>query len=188
MAEIPQVNPVMNYRFLLSRNNSARWWFNGVGIVEHDPADADDFVIRIGHPAPDWARSAVVYEIFPDRFATTNINSKTPSWAHKRRWTDAPSGPGWGSELFGGDLYGVAAHLDHVEQLGANVVYLTPIFPAGSTHRYDAHTFDMVDPLLGGNAALECLTTEAHARSMRVLGDLTLNHCGRQHEWFQRAN
>ncbi|MEK7295043.1 MAG: glycoside hydrolase family 13 protein [Actinomycetota bacterium] len=188
MAEIPQINPVMNYRFLLSRNNSPRWWFNGVGIVEHDPADADDFVIRIGYLAPDWARSAVVYEIFPDRFATTNINSEIPSWAHKRKWTDAPRGPDWGSELFGGDLYGVAAHLDHVDQLGANVVYLTPIFPAGSAHRYDAHTFDMVDPLLGGDAALERLTTEAHSRSMRVLGDLTLNHCGRQHEWFQRAN
>lgn len=187
IAEIPQVNPVMYYRFLLSRNDSAWSWFNGVGTVNHDPADADDFVIRLGYAAPDWARSAVVYEVFPDRFATTNINSETPSWAHRRTWADAPSGPDWGSELFGGDLYGVAKHLDHIDELGANVVYLTPIFPAGSTHRYDAHTFDTVDPLLGGDAALESLTTEAHARSIRVLGDLTLNHCGRQHEWFQHA-
>jgi alpha-glucosidase len=187
MAVVPQVNPVMHYRFLLSRDGSARWWFNGVGLLDHDPADADDFVIRIGFSPPDWAQSAVVYEIFPDRFASTNINSGTPSWARRRKWTDAPSGPDWGSELFGGDLYGVAAHLDHVDELGANVIYLTPIFPAGSTHRYDANNFDMVDPLLGGDAALEHLTTGAHARSIRVLGDFTLNHCGRQHEWYRKA-
>jgi alpha-glucosidase len=64
-------------------------------------------------------------------------------------------------------------------------VYLTPFFPAGSTHRYDASSFERVDPLLGGDAGLRTLTEAAHARGIRVLGDLTLNHTGVTHEWFE---
>ena len=90
-------------------------------------------------------------------------------------------------EWFGGDLPGVEAHLDHIESLGANVIYLTPIFPAGSTHRYDATTFDHVDPLLGGDEALVSLTRAAHARGLRVISDLTTNHTGDKHEWFTRG-
>src|SRR6202007_75974 len=77
--------------------------------------------------------------------------------------------------------------LDHVESLGANVLYLTPFFPARSTHRYDASSFDTVDPLLGGDDALRSLLVAAHARGMRVVGDITLNHCGAGNEWFTRA-
>ncbi|WP_427016421.1 alpha-amylase family glycosyl hydrolase [Pseudarthrobacter sp. P1] len=67
------------------------------------------------------------------------------------------------------------------------IVYLTPFFPAGSNHRYDAATFEGVDPLLGGDAALIDLVAAAHARGMKVGGDLTANHSVSSHEWFQRA-
>ena len=87
-------------------------------------------------------------------------------------------------ELYGGDLGGVEARLDHIEDLGADLLYLTPFFPAGSTHRYDATSFDHVDPLLGGDEALASLVRAAHARGMRVIGDLTLNHSGVGHDWF----
>src|SRR4029079_15173929 len=90
-------------------------------------------------------------------------------------------------EYFGGDLRGVEERLDHIEALGANVIYLTPFFPAGSTHRYDSTTFDRVDPLLGGDEALASLTAAAHARGMRVIGDITPNHSGNSHEWFLAA-
>jgi alpha-glucosidase len=65
------------------------------------------------------------------------------------------------------------------------VIYLTPFFPAGSTHRYDATTFRHVDPLLGGDAALSSLADAAHARGMKLVGDITPNHTGDKHEWFQ---
>ena len=103
-----------------------------------------------------------------------------------RDWDELPTGRGPETpyEWFGGDLRGVEAHLDHIEALGANVIYLTPVFPAGSTHRYDSTTFDRVDPLLGGDEALASLTRAAHARGMRVISDLTTNHTGDKHEWF----
>ena len=185
--DVPLTNPLVSYRFLLSSNGNPDSWLNATGLHRHDTPDADDFVLRVDAEYPQWPTKSVVYQIFPDRFATSDLEVATPEWARRRTWSDLPQGPDWSSELFGGDFYGAAEHLDHVARLGADVVYLTPFFTARSAHRYDAATFDEVDPLLGGNAGLEALTKQAHAWNMRVMGDLTLNHCGVAHSWYQSA-
>jgi len=184
-ARLPLTNPVMNYRWLLSGGEVGYAWLNGLGLVTHDVPDADDFVFS-ADAGPDWHLRSVVYEIFPDRFATTGAGGDPPEWAVPRDWHQLPNGrsPETAFEWFGGDLAGVEAHLDHIERLGANVIYLTPVFPAGSTHRYDATTFEHVDPLLGGDEALASLSRAAHERGMRVVSDLTTNHTGDKHEWF----
>jgi alpha-glucosidase len=184
-ARLPMTNPVMPYRWLLSGGDYGYAWLNGRGVVDHDVPDADDFVFSLDS-GPQWHAESVVYEIFPDRFAHGGVDVKPPEWAIAREWDALPTGRGPETpyEWYGGDLPGIEQHLDHIEQLGANVIYLTPIFPAGSTHRYDSTTFDRVDPLLGGDEALESLTRAAHARGIRVLSDLTTNHTGDKHEWF----
>ena len=117
------------------------------------------------------------------------LRATRPDWAVAREWDEPPTGrgPNTPREWFGGDLRGIEEHLDHVASLGAGVLYLTPVFPACSTHRYDATSFDRVDPLLGGDEALRSLVDAAHARGMRVIGDLTTNHSGNGHEWFLDA-
>ena len=152
-------------------------------------ADSDDFVITAGTWGPDWHLDSVAYQIFPDRFAATGLATDVPDWAVPRGWDELPTGRGRPTpfELYGGDLRGVEQHLDHIESLGANLIYLTPFFPASSTHRYDATSFQHVDPLLGGDAALESLARAAHARGIKLLGDITLNHTGHEHEWFLAA-
>jgi alpha-glucosidase len=186
VARFPQESPNVFYRWLLSGGEVGYAWRNGAGVVEHDVADADDFVMSIDPGGPAWHAESVVYEIFPDRFASSGLGVQPPEWAIPRDWDALPigRGPETPYEWFGGDLRGIEQHLDHIEQLGANVIYLTPIFPAGSTHRYDSTTFDHVDPLLGGDEALESLARAAHARGMRVISDLTTNHTGDKHEWF----
>ncbi len=77
--------------------------------------------------------------------------------------------------------------LDHLVELGVNLLYLTPVFPAASNHRYDASSFLSVDPLLGGDEAYIRLIEAAHERGIRVIGDLTSNHSGDRHEWFLSA-
>jgi alpha-glucosidase len=146
-------------------------------------------MLTLGAGGPDWHLESVVYEIFPDRFASSGLDVAPPDWAVRRAWDELPTGRGFATprEWFGGDLPGIAAHLDHIEALGANAIYLTPIFPAGSTHRYDASTFDRVDPLLGGEEGLAALAEAARSRGIRLVGDLTLNHCGNEHEWFRAA-
>ena len=186
VARFPVRNPVTNYRWLLSGGELGYAWLNGAGVVDHDVPDADDFVLSLASGGPAWHLESVVYEIFPDRFASSGLEVEPPAWAVRRAWDELPEGRSSNTpfELFGGDLRGVEQHLDHIESLGANVVYLTPVFPAGSTHRYDATTFDRVDPLLGGDEALASLTRAAHARGIRVVSDLTTNHTGDKHEWF----
>ena len=188
-ASFPAWNPVVRYRWLLA-GGEIRWaWLNGLGRAAHDVTDADDFVLTVAAAGPDWHLRSVVYQIFPDRFASSGVAREPPVWAIRRGWGELPAGRGRETvhEWFGGDLPGVEQRLGHVEALGANVLYLTPVFPAHSTHRYDATTFERVDPLLGGDDALASLTRAAHRRGMRVLGDLTLNHTGDGHEWLRAA-
>jgi alpha-glucosidase len=185
VARFPVESPVVPYRWLLTGGDVGFAWLNGTGLVRHDIPDADDFVYSIDR-APSWHAESVVYQIFPDRFATSGLDVEPPEWAIPREWDELPTGRGPATpfEWFRGDLPGVEQHLDHIDALGANLIYLTPIFPAGSTHRYDSTTFDSVDPLLGGNEALVSLTRAAHSRGMRVISDLTTNHTGDKHEWF----
>ena len=184
---LPLHNPLTRYRWLLGGGDVGYAWLNGTGLHGHDLPDADDFVLRVGRRAPEWHLRSVVYEIFPDRFATSGADAPSPEWAVRRRWDELPNERGGPFELFGGDLRGAERRLDHVEGLGASVLYLRPFFPAGSTHRYDATSFDRVDPLLGGDEALASLLAAAHARGLRILGDLTTNHTGDRHEWFERS-
>ena len=185
-ASLPALSSGTRYRWLLSGGDFGFAWLNGFGIAPYEVADADDFVFSLDRGGPDWHLESVVYQIYPDRFASTALEVAPPEWAIPRKWGERPTGRGWksGREWFGGDLPGIEAHLDHVDSLGANVIYMTPIFPAGSTHRYDATSFDRVDPLLGGDEALASLLRAAHARGIRVLGDLTTNHTGIGHDWF----
>ena len=190
-AEVVCHNPVTNYRFILEGGPSGYAWLNGTGVHLRDVPDAADFRLVTYAAPPTWAGDAVVYQVFPDRFARSAAadERETPEWAVPAEW-DEPVDLGEGKisrQLFGGDLDGVVERLDHLQRLGVNTVYLTPFFPARSNHRYDASTFDAVDPVLGGDEALARLTEAAHARGMRVLGDFTTNHTGDAHEWFLKA-
>jgi alpha-glucosidase len=90
-------------------------------------------------------------------------------------------------EFYGGDLAGIEARLDHLEELGANALYINPVFSAYSNHRYDVVDYENVDPHLGGNPALLSLRQATRARNMRLILDIVPNHCGILHPWFQAA-
>ena len=182
-------NPVTSYRFLLAGPGARYRWLNGSGVHDRDVTDAADFRLVTYPPPGGWVGDQVAYQVFPDRFARSAAARTSPSWALPAQWDDpvVHRGPDVARQWYGGDLDGIAAHLDHVVDLGATLLYLTPFFPARSNHRYDADSFDHVDPVLGGDAALARLLGAASERGMRVMGDLTTNHTGVAHEWFVRA-
>ena len=123
-------------------------------------------------PGPDWVRDAVFYQIFPDRFASS-VRVHKPGTLE--RW-DAPPTP---HGFKGGDLLGIAEHLDELRALGITALYLTPVFASASNHRYHTYDYEMVDPLLGGDAALRELLDSAHERGMHVILDGVFNHASR---------
>jgi neopullulanase len=121
---------------------------------------------------PAWVRDAVFYLVFPDRFASSDRVAKP---GPVEPWDAPPTNYGFK----GGDLLGIAEHLDHIESLGVNALYLTPVFQSASNHRYHTYDYLAVDPLLGGDAALRELLDRAHARGIRVILDGVFNHTGR---------
>lgn len=122
---------------------------------------------------PKWVQDAVFYQIFPDRFARSERVSK--AGLNIEDWDSPPSHFGFK----GGDLLGVAEHLDYLQDLGITAIYFTPIFSSASNHRYHTYDYFHVDPLLGGNSALRELLDEAHRRNIRVVLDGVFNHASR---------
>jgi len=144
------MNLQSSYRFAFIGHGKYEY-LNARGLFDHDVHSNNDFQIVAIPSNPAWINSSVFYQIFPDRFARSGKVNITPDWAFPREWKLLPRGRGkyTGQELYGGDLYGVQEQLDHVIDLGANGIYFTPIFPSRSNHRYDATSFDHVDPILG---------------------------------------
>jgi alpha-glucosidase len=188
---ITMANPEVHYRFFIELASGLSYWLNAIDLHELDQPDRDDFKINTYQRPPKWATGSVLYQVFPDRFARSadSANRKLPEWAIPKEWSDEVigKGPGTSEQYFGGDLRGIEEHLGHLKKLGATILYLTPFFPAGSNHRYDSSSFDVVDPLLGGNKALTSLVKRAHELGLKVMGDLTANHSGDKHEWFVSA-
>ncbi|HEX4445044.1 MAG TPA: glycoside hydrolase family 13 protein [Galbitalea sp.] len=187
-AELQIENPVHGYRFLIRMGDGRNLWVNATGVHTIETLDTEDFKLVTFAPAPNWSASSVMYQIFPDRFARSGQADERPlpSWVEAAEWSDPVIhiGPSTATQFYGGDLLGIEEHLDHLDKLGVNLIYLTPVFPARSNHRYDALSFSEVDPLLGGDAAYISLIEAAHRRGMHVIGDLTSNHSGDAHEWF----
>jgi len=176
------------YRFVFVGPNKYEW-LNAKGLFDHDVHSNNDFQIVAIPEYPKWISKSVFYQIFPDRFAKSGKVNLNPEWAYPRDWNELPRGRSkyTGQELYGGDLYGVEEKLDYLTDLGINGIYLTPIFPSRSNHRYDATTFDEVDPILGGDKAFKSLISSAKKKKIRILGDLTSNHCGVGHQWIIKA-
>lgn len=121
-----------------------------------------------------WVSEAVVYQIFPDRFRRSG-SVQAQGNLLLQPWGTSPQQQGFQ----GGDLYGVIEALDDLQELGINCLYLTPVFSSAANHRYHAYDYFQVDPLLGGDAALDALIKALHGRGMRLILDGVFNHCGR---------
>ena len=121
---------------------------------------------------PEWVKDAVFYQIFPDRFA---ISKQVVKPNNLETWESEPTPLGFK----GGDLLGVAEHLDYLQDLGITAIYLNPIFQSTANHRYHTHDYYKVDPMLGGNLAFNTLLENAHQRRIRVILDGVFNHVGR---------
>lgn len=182
-------NPLTTYRFLLTGGPGGFRWLNGSGVHHRDVTDAADFRISTEQRTPAWVQDQIGYQVFPDRFARTPGDAPVPDWAQPADWDDPVlhQGPDVPYQLYGGTLDGIAERLGHLLDLGTSLLYLTPFFESRSNHRYDASSFERVDPLLGGDAAFDRLLEAAHAQGLRVVGDITTNHTGEGHDWFRTA-
>jgi alpha-glucosidase len=199
---IPASSSEKYYRFQIN-DGSATAWLNAAGITSSEPSSGDFFVIP-GFKTPDWMKNGVVYQIFPDRFYNGDTSNDVTSgqftyggcateqhaWGTSVLSTADPTN--CNSEVFfGGDLAGIDQKLSYIKQtLGANIVYLNPIFNSPTVHKYDTQNYYEVDPAFGTSSTLEQLISDIHSTTYGSKGYIILdgvfNHSGDSNCWFQK--
>lgn len=139
------------------RAGQLRCFYNKLG-VSRDLQQNRSFCIVPGFSTPDWAKGAVMYQIFTDRFCngdpTNDVEDREyvyigESTVKVRDWNQLPAVKMGIREFYGGDLQGVLDKLDYLQGLGVEVVYFNPLFVSPSNHKYDIQDYDYIDPHFG---------------------------------------
>ncbi len=144
------------YYYFEIQDGQARCFYNKCG-VSRDLQQSKAFCIIPGFSTPDWAKGAVMYQIFTDRFCNGDPSNDVEENEYiyigegTRRvtdWSKPPAQPGI-HEFYGGDLQGVIDKLDYLQDLGVQVIYFNPLFVSPSNHKYDIQDYDYIDPHFG---------------------------------------
>lgn len=120
---------------------------------------------------PAWAKDAVIYNIFPDSFATGRAYLSEQS-AEKEFNGEKVHGK------LGGTIRGITENVEYLKELGFNAIYINPIFAAGEYHKYDLLDYYHVDPCFGTNEEFKKMVELYHENGMKVIVDGVFNHCG----------
>lgn len=121
---------------------------------------------------PGWAKEAIIYQIFPDSFATAK-NYIACCSDEKTIFDDIKC-----KSKLGGTLKGITENINYLEDLGVTCIYLTPVFAANSYHKYDTIDYFTIDPCFGSNEDLKELVEKCHKSGIRVILDGVFNHTG----------
>ena len=131
-------------------------YYTATGVVNQIEGEAE-FRFTLGFKTPDWAKGAVFYQIFVDRFYNGDPSNDVQDQEYLylgegtvevNKWQKYPSAMGV-REFYGGDLLGIIKKLDYLQDLGVEAIYLNPIFVSPSNHKYDIQDYDYVDPHFG---------------------------------------
>ncbi|MFC3797698.1 alpha-glycosidase [Cohnella sp. GCM10012308] len=163
-----------SYGFKLMSGDDRVWMIES-GIFGEEPSPPGGYYempfiheIDIFTP-PEWTKSAVFYQIMPDRFANGDP-ANDPEGVLP--WGGKPTR----ESHFGGDLQGIVDRIDYLTELGVTAVYLTPIFESPSNHKYDTIDYRKIDPHFGDVKTLKKLVDVAHGKGIRIVLDAVFNH------------
>lgn len=197
-AELEITEKRMQYQFYLVCDKVI-YYYNQKKITTYIPDQTCDFVLLAEYRQPSWVKNAVFYQIFPERFCNGNPENDVRDGeyqyeGHKtiqvKEWESIPMPyeKGYAMDFFGGDLEGVRQKIPYLKELGVTALYLNPIFSAPSIHKYDCIDYFHVDKHFGGDGALAELSKALHENDMKLILDISINHTGAAHKWFNRDN
>lgn len=186
----------MQYHFYIVCENVI-YFYNQREITTYIPDLTWDFVLLADYVQPAWVKKAVFYQIFPERFCNGNPDNDVRSGEymqnghpaiHMDSWEDVPLTyqEGFCLDFYGGDLEGIQQKIPYLKDLGVTAVYINPIFEAPSVHKYDCVDYFHVDPHFGGDEALAQLSKALHENDMKLILDISINHTGADHKWFNK--
>ncbi len=186
----------IQYHFYLVCEDAV-YFYTQREITTYLPDHTYDFVLLADYQQPSWVKNAVFYQIFPERFCNGDPSNDVKNGEYSQNghptiqmshW-DLPALPyhkGHCLDFFGGDLQGIQQKIPYLKELGVTALYLNPIFFAPSSHKYDCLDYFHVDPHFGGDEALANLSAALHENGMKLILDISINHTGIAHKWFNR--
>ena len=196
--EVTMTQKKLRYQFYLQgvKENSL-YCYTQKGLTSYLQNETYDFCLLADYEQPSWVKHAVFYQIFPERFANGDssldvqdgeILQEGFASQHIRNWYQAPAHyeESHCLDFYGGDLIGIQQKIPYLKELGVTAIYLNPIFQAPSIHKYDCIDYEHVDPHFGGDEALANLSKALHENGMRLILDISINHTGTEHKWFNR--
>ena len=145
------------FRYCFEVQSGTEKYYYGRCGISREILEYYNFVVVPGFSTPDWAKGAVMYQIFTDRFYNGDKSNDVETneyyyiGDYSRRvtnWDKYPANMGV-REFYGGDLQGVMDKLDYLQELGVEVVYFNPLFVSPSNHKYDIQDYDHIDPHYG---------------------------------------
>lgn len=195
-AEMTMSENRMQYQFYLVCEDIV-YFYTQKEITTYIPDHTYDFVLLADYVQPSWVKDAVFYQIFPERFCNGDPTNDVQDGEYQqdgwptirmKSWEDKALTyeEGHCLDFYGGDLQGVKEKIPYLKELGVTAVYLNPVFFAPSVHKYDCLDYFHVDPHFGGDEALAELSAALHENGMKLILDISINHTGIAHKWFNR--
>lgn len=151
-----QLTDTMFVYYFRIKSESEELCYHRCGVSEH-PVEYYNFRIMPGFSTPAWAKGAVMYQIFVDRFCNGDSSNDVEDGEYiyigepvckVKDWNEFPAAMDI-RRFHGGDLQGVLDKLDYLEELGVEVIYFNPLFVSPSNHKYDIQDYDYIDPHYG---------------------------------------
>ena len=165
---------------------------NGLAAIKGDGEDWQLTIYDKDFHTPEWLRGGIIYQIFPDRFASSGTKKQNVPSDRVLR-TDRDGDPYWiptaegkvlNNDYFGGDLNGIEQKLGYLKSLGVTCIYLNPIFEAQSNHRYDTADYEKIDAMLGTEKDFKSLCESAKKLGIRIMLDGVFSHTGDDSRYF----
>lgn len=179
--------PIYNYYFAFEVNGIKEYYKQENLTGDNNVTKEECFKKSVNFHVPEWAKGAVVYQIFPDRFNRGKSNWKQPmprrrlheNWNENPILEQDPAYEGvYNNDFFCGDFVGITEKIPYIVELGIDIVYLNPIVKSQSNHRYDAADYFQPDPYLGTIEELKQMIHEFHKNNIKVIFDAVFNHVG----------
>ena len=208
---MPEETGVLWYYFMIKVNGRTVYYGNNVNntggegcMSDMQPSSYQITVYRYA-PVPSWYKDAIVYQIFPDRFARDdNWRDRCQNaadsadgrkgqrkfieedWYKSAYYEKDEKGNVTGWPFYGGSLRGIEDKLDYLASMGVGAVYLNPIFAASSNHRYDTADYMTIDPMLGDEEDFRHLADACEQRGIKLILDGVFSHVGADSIYFDK--
>ena len=186
-----ETHAIYHYYFSFEANGQFYYYKKSGNENPHTISQGESWKLSVGFQVPDWAKGAIMYHIFVDRYRRGS-KQKPPVLDNRKvhsSWEEpvvlGPDQDGqWNVDFYGGDILGIEETLEYLQKLGVSILFLSPIVYAISNHRYDTKDYRRVDPYVGNEENVKALCKAAHKRGMYVILDAVFNHTGNDSVYF----